>query len=49
MRVAAWYNFRNTYFEHDDPNNWEANLGLLHTDFTTKAAYAAYQNYAATR
>ena len=38
---AFWYSFRNTYWLNDDPTEWEANAGLLRTNFTTKPAYTA--------
>ena len=39
------YNFRNTYWLHDDPSEWEANAGLIRTDFSPKPAYAALRAY----
>jgi hypothetical protein len=45
---AFWYNFRNSYWEANDPSNWEANLGLLRTDFSPKPAFTAFKSYAAT-
>jgi len=41
VRVAFWYSFRNSYWLHDDPADYEANLGLLRVDFSAKPAYAA--------
>jgi len=43
---AYWYNFRNNYWSNDRPADWDANLGLLRTDFTPKPAYYAYKTYA---
>lgn len=45
---AFWYSFRNTYWLKDDPSSWEANVGLLRTDFTAKPAHAALLAVAAT-
>lgn len=42
VEVALWYGFRNVFWLQDDPGAWEANLGLLRTDFTPKPAYAAF-------
>lgn len=42
-----WYNFRNTYWMGDDPSQFEANFGLLRTNYTAKPAYAAFTAVAA--
>lgn len=47
VRAAFWYNFRNTSWLADNAADYEANLGLLRTDFSTKPAYAALQSYTA--
>jgi len=44
---AFWYGMRNTYWLRDDPSQWEANAGLLRTDFSPKPAYLALKDYAA--
>ena len=38
---AFWYGFRNTYWLGDDPAEFEANTGVLRTDFSAKPAYTA--------
>lgn len=45
---AFWYAFRNTYWLNDDPNSWEANVGLLRTDYTAKPALTALTELATT-
>jgi hypothetical protein len=44
--VALWYSFRNNPGLADDPAQWEANAGLLRTDYTAKPALAAMRSYA---
>ena len=46
VTAALQYSFRNTYFRNDDPADWNANLGLLRTDFSKKPAFAAFKSYA---
>ncbi|MGI8574695.1 MAG: Ig-like domain-containing protein [Egibacteraceae bacterium] len=46
---AFWYSFRNTYWLQDDPAQWEANAGLMRTDFTPKPALTAMAAYAMTQ
>lgn len=43
VTAAFWYNFRNTYWLNDAPNMYEANAGLVRTDFSPKPSYAALQ------
>ena len=43
---AFWYNFRNNWWQKNDPNDVEANYGLLRVDFSPKPAYTAFQNLA---
>lgn len=45
VKAALQYNFRNTWFKYDDPNDWGANLGLIRTDFTKKPAFGAFKDY----
>jgi hypothetical protein len=45
VSVALWYNFRNTWWSHDDPGDLDADYGLLRTDFSKKPAYATLQAY----
>jgi polysaccharide biosynthesis protein PslG len=45
VKVALWYNFRNNYWENNNPASLEANFGLLRTNFTQKPAYASFKNY----
>jgi hypothetical protein len=45
VEVAFIYNFRNTFWLHDEPSQWEANVGLLRTDFSPKPAFTALQRY----
>jgi hypothetical protein len=45
VHVAFWYGFRNVSWLGDAPADWEANLGLLRTDFSAKPALAALQRY----
>jgi hypothetical protein len=45
VKAAFWYNLRNNYWLHDDPADYEANLGLLRTDFTSKPAFAALRTW----
>jgi hypothetical protein len=46
VKAALVYSFRNTYWLKDDPGSWEANLGLVRTDWTAKPALAAFKSYA---
>jgi len=43
---AFWYAFRNVSWLHNDPTDWEANLGLVSTDYTPKPALQALKAYA---
>jgi hypothetical protein len=43
---SFWYNLRNNYWQHNDPDDIEANYGLVRVDFSPKPAYAAYTNAA---
>jgi hypothetical protein len=43
---AFWYSFRNNWWTHDDPNDVEADYGLVRVDFGLKPAYAAFKSYA---
>jgi hypothetical protein len=45
VHVAFWYSFRNVSWLRDAPADWEANLGLLRTDFAAKPALAALKRY----
>jgi polysaccharide biosynthesis protein PslG len=44
VAAAFWYNFRNNWWSEDAPADYEANLGLLRTDFTPKPAYDAMRS-----
>ena len=46
---AYWYGFRNTAWLGNDPAGYEANTGLLRTDFTPKPAHLALQALVAAR
>src|SRR5207248_1628995 len=46
VAVALVYNFRDDYWLHDNSSNWEADLGMLRSDFTPKPAYEAFKSYA---
>lgn len=48
VEKAFWYGFRNVYYLHDDPSNWDAQLGLVRSNYTPKPAFFAYKSYAAT-
>jgi hypothetical protein len=41
VKAALWYNFRNHYWLRDEPSSWEANAGMIRTDFTPKPVYGA--------
>lgn len=45
VAAAFWYNFRNNWWLNDAPTDYEANLGLLRSDFTTKPAYNALRSW----
>lgn len=45
VAVAFWYSLRNVASLQDAPADYEANLGLLRTDFTAKPAYAALRSW----
>lgn len=47
VKVALVYTFRNNYWQNNDPLDWEANLGLVRTDFTPKPAFNAFKDVAA--
>lgn len=49
VKIALAYNFRNNSWQHDDGNSWEAQTGLVSTNFTPKPAYAAFKAYALSR
>ena len=38
---AFWYSFRNNYWANNDPNDVEADYGVLKVDFSQKPSYAA--------
>jgi hypothetical protein len=44
VQVAITYNFRNNYWA-SDANDWDDQLGLMHTDFSPKPAYYAFKAY----
>ena len=44
--VALWYSFRNNAGLADAPATWEANTGLVRTDYSAKPALAALRAYA---
>ena len=46
LERAYVYAFRNATYLHNDPADWEANLGLVRTDFTPKPALAALRVWA---
>jgi hypothetical protein len=41
---AFWYNLRNNYWSQNDPDDIEANYGLVRVDFSQKPSYAAFKN-----
>jgi exo-beta-1,3-glucanase (GH17 family) len=41
---SFWYNFRNNYWSHNNPNDIEAGYGLTHVDFSPKPSYTAFKN-----
>ncbi len=43
VKAAFWYNFRNDPSLHEAPATYDANLGLLRTNFSAKPAYAAFR------
>lgn len=43
IRAALWYSMRNNHWEADAPESFEANFGLLRTDFTPKPAYDTFR------
>jgi hypothetical protein len=45
VEVATWYNFRNNFYD-SDADDYEAQFGLMRTDFTKKPAYTAFKTYA---
>lgn len=49
VKAALVYQLRNVPFLHDRPEDWEANLGLVRTNFSAKPAYRALADYATTR
>ncbi len=48
LKAALVYQLRNVPFLHDRPEDWEANLGLVRTNFSPKPAYRALADYATT-
>lgn len=48
VEVAIWYALRNNVFSRpkDDPEDPEANYGLVRSDFSPKPAFWAYRSYA---
>jgi len=38
---AFWYRFRNTYWLANDPEDYDANTGVLRTTYAAKPAYTA--------
>ena len=44
VQVATYYNLRNNWFQND-VEDWDAQLGLLRTDWTKKPGYHAFQGY----
>lgn len=44
---SFYYGLRNVFWLRDDPTDWEANLGLLRTDFSPKPAYEAFRRHTA--
>jgi hypothetical protein len=44
--VAVVYNFRNNAWQNDDPSDWEADTGLMTTQFVPKPAFFAVTAYA---
>jgi hypothetical protein len=44
--VACWYTYRNLSWYGDDPASWDAQTGVLRTDFTPKPAFTAMKSYA---
>ncbi len=41
VQQAFWYSMRNVFWSKDDPADFEANFGVVRTDFTRKPAFAA--------
>ncbi len=48
VEKAFWFSFKNNYWANNDPSDYEANFGLMKTDYTKKPAYAAYKAYGGT-
>lgn len=46
VQAAFWYSYRDTW---NAPGDYDANLGLLRTNFSTKPAYNALRSYTASR
>lgn len=46
VKVAMVYNFRSDYWMHDDAGDFDAQTGLMTTNFTPKPAFAAFKAYA---
>jgi hypothetical protein len=45
VQVACWYSFRN-YTYYRDADRWEAQLGLMKSNFRRKPAFGAFRSYA---
>jgi hypothetical protein len=46
VKVALVYNFRNDSWLHDDTGDWEAQTGMVTTNFRPKPVLAAFRAYA---
>ncbi|MFP5319125.1 MAG: cellulase family glycosylhydrolase [Acidimicrobiia bacterium] len=46
VKVALWYSHRNLYWSYDNPGDWQANYGLLRTNFSQKPAYSIFKTLA---
>lgn len=45
VQAAFWYNFRNNFWQNNDPADYEAALGLLRVNFTEKPSYGALKTW----
>jgi hypothetical protein len=45
VQVACWYNLRNNWWQRD-ADTWQAQLGLIKSNFRGKRAFGAFRRYA---